>query len=621
MTIKEVAREAGVSVSTVSKIINNKAESISPATIERVLEIAKKNHYVPYGKIKNSLNTKGFTLGVMLRSVSASPGLLRGIVSQAQDENYAILIFDSGSSLQQEASNFRALSRHLVDGLLWEPVSAAATAAPMDDSMHLQLLDRTAAWYEDPFREFGRLMTTHLIGLGHTAIAFMNAGIRVDSSALLEGYKQALYDHHIPFDPLRILADGQNLADLVSSGVTAFVCGNPVRANETIAKLAAAGFSVPRDISVLALAADAMHPSHHLSLQRVPYEAYGRALAESLIARCEDRAPEFVLPTPCLDLTSSATVDRAPTARKHPIIVLGSINADITLNVNRLPAMGSNAICHSISTNLGGKGANQAIGAAHLGWPTFLISKVGNDTDAAMALQELNGSGVSTEGVQRDLDNITGKAYIHVQEDGENILTLVPGANYAITAEYVESMEYLFQNAGYCLLSNGPSPDCVLQAARLAHKHGAKIIFKPSLHSEISPELYRLTDIFVPNRLAAQHHSPCTTPEQQAEFFLAQGVKNVIITLGHRGCYLRSAEEAIWYDAPPVTAVDSTGAADAFISALAVYLLRGHSLPDATEIASHAAGFCVTKQGVIPALVDRTSLELYLSTAPQLRRT
>ena len=620
MTIKDVAREAGVSVSTVSKIINNKAESISPATIERVLEIAKKNHYIPYGKIKSSLNSKGFTLGVMLRSVSASSGLLRGIVSHAQEKNYAVLIFDSGSSLQQEESNFRALSRHPVDGLLWEPVSSSGATAPVDDSIHLQVLDRTTgAWYEEPFREFGRLMTTHLISLGHTSIAFMNAGTRVDSSALLEGYKQALYDHHIPFEPLRILADGQNLADLVSSGVTAFICGNPIRANEAIAKLSAAGFSVPRDISILALAADVVHPSHHLSLQRVPYEAYGRALVESLIARCEDRSPEFVLPAPALDLTSSATVDRAPTARKRPIIVLGSINADITLNVNRLPSLGSNAICHSISTNLGGKGANQAIGAARLGWPTFLISKVGNDTDAAMALQELNGSGVSTEGIQRDLDNITGKAYIHVQEDGENILTLVPGANHTITAEYVKSMEYLFQNAGYCLLSNGPSPACVLQAARLAHKHGVKIIFKPSLHSEISPELYRLIDIFVPNRHAAQYYCPYESPEEQAEFFLAQGAKNVIITLGHRGCYLRTEKDALWYDAPPVTSVDSTGAADAFISALAVYLLRNHSLPDATEIASHAAGFCVTKQGVIPALVDRASLELYLSTAPKLR--
>ena len=621
MTIKDVAREAGVSVSTVSKIINNKADSISPATIERVLEIAKKNHYVPYGRIKNTLNTKSFTLSVMLRSVSASPGLLQGFVSQVQEKNYAVLIFDSSSSQQQEDSNFRTLSLHRIDGLLWEPVSSGdRKEISLDNSVHLQTLDRsTTAWYAESFREFGRLMTHHLITLGHTAIAFVGTGTRVDSTALLDGYKQALYDHHIPFEPMRILTGNHKLAELVSSGgVTALVCANPVRANEAINQLSAAGFSVPKDISIIAPADDTMYPSHHISLQRIPYETYGRTLAEILIARCEDRKPELVIPQPLLNLTGTATVDRAPTSRKRPIIVLGSINADITLNVNRLPGLGSNAICHSVSTNLGGKGANQAMGVARLDWPACLISKVGNDTDAAMALQELNGAGINTEGVRRDLDNITGKAYIHVQEDGENILTLVQGANHAITAKYVQSMEYLFQNAGYCLLSNGPPPECVLQAAQLARKHDVKTLFKPSLHTQIPPQLYPMIDIFIPNRHAARHHSPFESPEQQADYFLAQGAKNVIITLGHQGCYLRTPHEEFWYSSPHVVSVDSTGAADAFISALAVYLLRSFSLPDAVEAASHAAGFCVTKQGVIPALVDRASLDLYLSTAPRL---
>ena len=622
MTIKEVAREAGVSVSTVSKIINNKADSISPATIERVLEIAKKNHYIPYGKIKSTLNPKGFTLGVMLRSVSASPGLLRGIVSRAQEENYGVLVFDSGASAPQEEANFRALSRHQVDGLLWEPVSPITREAlPLDEHIHLQVLDRSAQWYADPFREFGRLMTQRLIQLGHTSIAFIKAGSRVDSASLLDGYKQALYDHHIPFEPLRVLAEGRNLAELVSAGVTAFVCANPVRANEVILELTSAGFSIPTDVSVIALAEDAVHHSHHVALQRVPYEAYGRALAESLISRCEDREEKFTLPSPVLDLTGEATVDRPPTARKKKVIVFGSINADITLNVSQLPRIDANAICHSISTNLGGKGANQAMGVARLDWPACLIAKVGNDTDAAMALQVLNSGGVNTEGVRRDLDSITGKAYIHVQEDGESILTLVPGANHAITAEYVDSCAYLFQNAGYCLLSNGPSMDCVLQAARLSRSHGVKTIYKPSVHVEVPDELYRLTDILVPNRHAARRLTPFDTPEDQAAWLLEKGAKNVIITLGHRGCYLRTPAGGCWYDAPHVTSVDSTGAADAFISALAVHLLRGYSLPDAVEVASHAAGFCVTKQGVIPALVDRAALEQYLSADhPQLRR-
>ena len=145
----------------------------------------------------------------------------------------------------------------------------------------------------------------------------------------------------------------------------------------------------------------------------------------------------------------------------------------------------------------------------------------------------------------------------------------------------------------------------------------ATVLSQMELGREIPEELYRLTDIFVPNRHAAAKLAPFPEVERQAEYFLEQGVRNVIITLGHRGCYLRTPEQAFWYDAPPVATVDATGAADAFIAALAVYLLQNYSLEDAVEIASHAAGFCVTKQGVIPALVDRNSLDQYLATRPR----
>lgn len=624
MTIKEVAKEAGVSVSTVSKIINNKADNISPATIDRVLEIAKKNHYVPYGKIKSTLNSKGFTLGVMLRSISASPLLLQGILSGARRQGYAVLVFDSEASVQQEENNFRNLDRHHIDGLLWEPVwghTQLRREELGEKRVELQVLDNTSpAWYETHFREYGRLMTERLVTLGHTSIAFVK-GDGVVSSALLSGYRQALYNGHLPIDPLHILSQGQPAPELVATGVSAFVCASPSLAQTVIESLTDAGFAVPEDVSVIALAEDSIHPCCHISAQKVPYEVYGQALAEELIALCEEGREVSPLPVPVLDLTCGITVDRAPTARKKRIIVLGSINADITLNVSQLPRIDSTSVCHSISSNLGGKGANQAMGVAKLDWPACLISKVGNDTDAAMALQELNNGGVNTEGVRRDLDSITGKAYIHVQEDGESILTLVPGANHAITAEYVDSCAYLFQNAGYCLLSNGPSMECVLQAARLSRSHGVKTIFKPSVHVEVPDELYRLTDILAPNRHAARRLAPFDAPEDQAAWFLEKGAKNVIITLGHRGCYLRTPTEEYWYDAPHVTAVDSTGAADAFIAALAVHLLRGYTLADAVEIASHAAGFCVTKQGVIHALADRAALEQYLlSPHPQLRR-
>ena len=159
MTIKEVAKQAGVSVSTVSKIINNKADNISPATIDRVLEVAKKNHYVPYGKIKNTLNSKGFTLAVMLRSVASSSNLLKGVISGAKTKGYAVLLFDSSCSQEQEDSNFRELSRHHVDGLLWEPVSCRTEERERELAeahICLQMCSGSEpAWYQDNFRQFG----------------------------------------------------------------------------------------------------------------------------------------------------------------------------------------------------------------------------------------------------------------------------------------------------------------------------------------------------------------------------------------------------------------------------------------------------------------------------------
>ena len=621
MTIKDVAQEAGVSVSTVSKIINNKAENISPATIDRVLEIAKKNHYVPYSKIKSTLNNKGFTLAVMLRDISASSVLLKGIIHGAKEQGYSIFVFDSALSPEQETENFQNLTRHHVDGLLWEPVERQTEAweqSLQEQRLCYQIFNGPIPdWYHDQFCQLGQIMTQKLVDLSHRSIAFVaEPGLPI-SAPVLTGYEQCLYENRIPHDPSRILTPDAAFPQYVATGVSAFVCVTSDTAQVVQSRLVDAGYTVPSDVSVIALAPDTPAPTQLISLQAVPYERYGRGLVEELIAQCEDRPSALMPQTPTLCLNNTVTLEQAFHARQKHVIVLGNINADITLNVTSLPQIGSSTVSHNMSVNLGGKGANQAMGVSKLGWKACLIAKVGNDPDATMALQELNEGGVNTAGICRDLNHTTGKAYIHVQEDGESMLTLLPGANQAVTPEYIQSLSGMFQNAGYCLISSGPSEECVFQAARLSKRYHAKTIFKPSSRQKISPELYQLIDILIPNRHAAAALAPYPTVEEQAAYFLEQGVKNVIITLGYRGCYLRNSQYAIWYDAPPVTVVDTTGAADAFISALAVYLLKNYSLPDAVEVASHAAGFCVTKQGVIPALVDHDSLEQYLGTHHQ----
>lgn len=121
-------------------------------------------------------------------------------------------------------------------------------------------------------------------------------------------------------------------------------------------------------------------------------------------------------------------------------------------------------------------------------------------------------------------------------------------------------------------------------------------------------------DIFVPNRKESELLCPDKADvESRAKAFTDMGAKTVIITLGHHGCYIRDFAFCGYLPAAGFLPVDTTGAADAFISALAVYLINGCSLVDAAKIASCAAGFCVSRQGVIPAMVDRNSLETYIA--------
>ena len=103
-----------------------------------------------------------------------------------------------------------------------------------------------------------------------------------------------------------------------------------------------------------------------------------------------------------------------------------------------------------------------------------------------------------------------------------------------------------------------------------------------------------------------------TSVEKQADFFISKGCPVVIITLGHKGCYLRTSTESLYFPASNFPSVDSTGGADAFIAALASYLTEGYPLKKAIRIASYAAGFCVSRTGVVPALIDRPSLENHI---------
>ena len=200
------------------------------------------------------------------------------------------------------------------------------------------------------------------------------------------------------------------------------------------------------------------------------------------------------------------------------------------------------------------------------------------------------------------------------------MISIMSGANEALTGQSLTASERLFENTAYCLIQTEIPMDAVYEACRIAKKLAICTILKPTACGILSKDILKNIDIIVPNNEEINEITPIKDNlEQQADYLLKQGIGTVIVTLGTEGCYVKTSELSEYFPAIPFDAVDASGACDAFISSLASYLLYGYPLLKAVRIASYYAGFSVTREGVIPSLIDKNTLEAYIyQREPQL---
>lgn len=631
MTIKEIAKLAGVSISTVSKIVNNKADNINIETRNRVLKIVKEYNYTPYGTAKNISNAKTFVIGVLLRHSTLLNLMLKGIMDMAQKHGYNVLLCDSMDSEEKELKHITALCRHHVDGVIWEPVSENS----IQYEHYFQEQDIAISYINSSlpeashcldFMQMGYLAAQKLLDYRHTHIACLTKPGSFRSKMVFEGFKKCLFDNEIPYseDMKLFVTDPDFYTQISLQGFTGIVSTHFEAALSLYEKVKSFHYHIPSDLSLISLredAGDAICFPRISSLQ-IPYEAFGEKVCYHLIAACENlNKPEFTLFTSDnLTLDHEESLNAPPSCRYKKIVSVGSINTDITLTVDELPSSGGTTITTASCVSLGGKGANQAIGAARLGREVVLIGKIGNDYDSTVIYDTLKKEHVLTHGIRRSPTSATGKAYIHVQKDAESCITVLPGANETLSPEDILSREHLFDDCGYCLISTEIPMNTCIQAAKTAHFHHAKTIVKPATLKALPTELLANADIFVPNKREATILCPSeNTVEKQADYFYRQGCPVIIITLGHQGSYVKTADFSGYFPAADFPSIDSTGGADAFIAAFASYLTEGYPLLNTVKIATHAAGFCISRTGVVPALIDRTSLENHIKmTEPTL---
>ena len=285
------------------------------------------------------------------------------------------------------------------------------------------------------------------------------------------------------------------------------------------------------------------------------------------------------------------------------IIVVGSINADLAVQVHRHPKPGETLMGSGGTITPGGKGANQAVAAALQGASVRFVGAVGNDAYATPALRYLTKSGVDLTGISH-VEDTTGLAVIAISADGENTIIVIPGANAWVDAEAVKQHTTDIAAADIVLLQ-GEIPAEGFQAAVDAATHRVVINLAPVV--PVDRDALLQADPLMANEheaaLVLQQlgyevaEEDSKNPEKLAADLLDAGFASVVLTLGAAGALVATPEGSKLVPSPKVTAVDTTGAGDAFAGALVARLDAGDSLLDAAHHAVRVAAYAVTGRG------------------------
>jgi ribokinase len=289
------------------------------------------------------------------------------------------------------------------------------------------------------------------------------------------------------------------------------------------------------------------------------------------------------------------------------VFVVGSINQDFVLSVERRPTPGETVTDASLATHNGGKGATQAAAAALLGASVTFLGRVGDDGFGEPLIRALVDKGVDTSLVREVPDSSTGTAFITVTPDGENAITVAPGANRRLEAEDVDDASEPIGEARVLVVQMEVQREVVLRAVEVASGNGTRALVNLAPPFEVPRSLLEKLDPLVLNEheaafLLGESVEGVDGALSAVTELLSLGPKSVVVTVGEDGAVFSSDESAKHIAAPSVEVVDTTGGGDAFVGALAARLADDDALEDAVAYAVRAGSAAVTKAGAQGAL-------------------
>lgn len=299
---------------------------------------------------------------------------------------------------------------------------------------------------------------------------------------------------------------------------------------------------------------------------------------------------------------------------RKPIVVVGSVTMDMVTRTREIPRIGQTVIGTGFETTPGGKGANQAVAAARLKYPTSMVGLVGDDPYGPALLENLARAGVDTSSMA-SAPGSSGLAPIFLDDKGQNSIVVVPGANGKVDSQIIDRHATIIASAGMVLCQLELPMETINHTLALCTKLGVPVMLDPAPAAPLDDPVWRQVAWFTPNETeAAFYLGDGSGAEQAAQELLARGLKGVVLKRGAEGAYVAVAGgEAGWVRPFSVNAVDTVAAGDCFNGAFAVALLEGHNPLAAARYACAAAAICVTRRGAQASMPTRDEVDTFLA--------
>lgn len=302
----------------------------------------------------------------------------------------------------------------------------------------------------------------------------------------------------------------------------------------------------------------------------------------------------------------------------NKVAVFGSFVVDLMARSPHLPVPGETVKGSMFKMGAGGKGFNQCVAAHKAGADVVMITKLGRDSFANVALNTMDELNMPKDHILFSDDKETGIALILVDENtSQNEIIIVPGACNTITADEVKGIESVIKESKYVLLQLEVNQDANEMVVDLANKYGCKVIVNTAPYVPISDSFLSKVYMVTPNEVEAEEMTGIAVKDiesgkQAARYFHDKGIEIVIITLGSKGVFASCDGKADIIPAFKVNAVDTTGAGDAFNGGLLAALAEGKDIWEAVRFSNALAAISVQRLGTTPSMPTREEVDAFL---------